>query len=88
MEPLIFILWCYVALALLFLGRGVFCGWLCPFGALQELTNKLARLFRVPQLALPFGLHEKLWPTKYIIFLGLLALSLHAMSAATLAAEV
>jgi transcriptional regulator of nitric oxide reductase len=88
MEPLIFILWCYVALALLFLGRGVFCGWLCPFGALQELTNKLARLLRVPQLALPFGLHEKLWPTKYIVFLGLLALSLHAMSAATLAAEV
>ena len=88
MEPLIFILWCYVALALLFLGRGVFCGWLCPFGALQELTNKLARLLRVPQLSLPFALHEKLWPTKYIIFLGLLALSLHAMSAATLAAEV
>lgn len=88
MEPLIFILWCYVALGLLFLGRGVFCGWLCPFGALQELTNRLARRLRVPQLELPFGLHEKLWPTKYIIFLGLLALSLHAMSAATLAAEV
>ncbi len=88
MEPLIFILWGYVALALLFLGRGVFCGWLCPFGALQELSNKLARRLRVPQLELPFGLNERLWPIKYIIFIGLLAVSLHAMSAATIAAEV
>ena len=31
------------------LGRGVFCGWLCPFGALQELTNKAARRLKVPQ---------------------------------------
>jgi transcriptional regulator of nitric oxide reductase len=88
MEPLIFVLWAYVALALLFLGRGVFCGWLCPFGALQELTNKLARRLRVPQVELPFGLNERLWPIKYIVFIGLLAVSLHAMSVATIAAEV
>src|SRR5690606_39591780 len=31
-APLIFILWAAVAAALLFWGRGPFCGWLCPFG--------------------------------------------------------
>jgi NosR/NirI family transcriptional regulator, nitrous oxide reductase regulator len=88
MEPLIFILWSYVAIALLYWGRGVFCGWLCPFGALQELLNRAARAVRIPQLQLPFALTERLWTVKYAVFLALLALSLHAMTAATLLAEV
>ena len=42
-DPLIFILWGFVALTLLLWGRGVYCGWLCPFGALQELIHQLAQ---------------------------------------------
>ncbi len=34
------------------------------------------------------GLHERLWPLKYIIFLGLFALSLYSMALAELFAEV
>ena len=67
LEPLMFILWGYIAVALLFWGRGPFCGWLCPFGALQELTNKLARRLKLPQLKIPFWLHERLWPIKYVV---------------------
>ena len=87
-EPLIFILWAYVAVALLFWGRGVFCGWLCPFGALQELTHAVAKRFRVPEIRLPFALHERLWPIKFVIFLGLFALSLGPMAWALELAEV
>ena len=88
LDPLAFILWSYVAMALLFWGRGVFCGWLCPFGALQELTNQLARRLHIPQVVLPFGLHERLWMIKHVIFLGLVALSLHSMAWAIVGTEV
>ena len=87
-DPVMFLLWSYVAVALLFWGRGVFCGWLCPFGALQELVSEGARKLRIPQVRLPFVLHEKLWPLKYIIFLGLFAVSLNSVNLAFVAAEV
>ena len=88
LDPLIFILWSYVAVTLLFWGRGVFCGWLCPFGALQELLSEAARLMRIPQISVPFALHERLWPIKHIIFLGLFAVSLHSTILAIAASEV
>ncbi len=88
LDPLTFILWFAVAAALLFWGRGAYCGWLCPFGALQELTNQIARKLRIPQWTLPWGLHERLWPLKYMIFLGLFGVSLMSVEQAEHLAEI
>lgn len=87
-EPVIFLLWGFVALGLLFWGRGVFCGWLCPFGALQEITNEIAQRLGVPQIRVPFGLHERLWVIKYCLFVAILALSFYSMERALVLAEV
>lgn len=87
-DPLIFILWFGVAAALIFWGRGAFCGWLCPFGALQELLNMAAKKLKVPQIEVPWFIHERLWPIKYIIFLTLFGLSLYSLPLAEEWAEI
>ncbi len=87
-DPVIFIIWTFTAASILLWGRGVFCGWLCPFGALQELINEAARKLKIPQYELPFAVHERLWAIKYIVLLVLFGLSLESMMMAEKAAEV
>lgn len=88
MEPVIFILWGFVALGLLFWGRGAYCGWLCPFGALQELLNAGAKRLGVKQIEVPFEIQERLWAIKYTLFVVILGLSFYSMEQALILAEV
>jgi len=88
LDPLFFILGIYIAVTLFVLGRGVFCGWLCPFGALQELTNKVALLLRVPQVKVPRAVQEKLWAVKYILAVGILGAGLYSVDLANQMEEV
>ena len=87
-DPMMFILWSFVAVTLLLWGRGVYCGWLCPFGALQELTFQVFQRFRLPRFEIPAMVHERLWALKYIILLTLFGLSLQSLTQAERLAEV
>jgi NosR/NirI family nitrous oxide reductase transcriptional regulator len=77
-DPMLFILWGFVALTLLLWGRGVYCGWLCPFGALQELLNQAARRLNVRQLEFPEVVHERLSAVKYLVLILLFGVSLQS----------
>ena len=68
-EPLMCIIFVYTIVSLILLGRGVFCGWLCPFGALQEILFKFGRFVKLPQLNIPYWLNERLWVLKYLILM-------------------
>ena len=87
-DPMLFLLWSFVAFTLLLWGRGVYCGWLCPFGALQELLFRIARRLKLPEWEPPEILHERLWALKYLILLALFGLSLQSLARAELFAEV
>lgn len=64
-EPLIFVLTAYVVVSLILIGRGVFCGWLCPFGAMQELSHRIGRFLRLPEWNPPPRVQRWMWLPKY-----------------------
>jgi NosR/NirI family transcriptional regulator, nitrous oxide reductase regulator len=75
-EPLMVIIALYTLVSLVLIGRGVFCGWLCPFGALQELLGQLSRALGVPQWKPAVALEQRLWMGKYIAAAAVLVLVL------------
>ncbi|NEX63892.1 4Fe-4S binding protein [Noviherbaspirillum sp. 17J57-3] len=72
-DPMSIVLWGGVLVSLFIWGRGTFCGWLCPFGAMQEFVAKAARLLRVPQWRVGRRTDQALRGLKYIALAGILA---------------
>ena len=57
-------------------------------GKCQFVDPRIAKLARIPQITVPWALHERLWPVKYMIFLGLFGLSLYSLELAEHYAEI
>lgn len=89
-DPFIFLFWIFIIVTTFVWGRGLFCGWLCPFGSLSELLYKIGGAVGLKrfQFMLPKPLHDKLKWIKYGVFFGLLAVSMFSMGWAEMLAEV
>ena len=89
-DPFIFLFWVFIIVTTFFWGRGMFCGWLCPYGAMSELAYKIGGALGLKryQRKLPAHVHNKLKWTKYAVFAGLLGVSFYSMGMAEKLAEV
>jgi len=87
-DPLIFIILSFTIISALILGRGLFCGWLCPFGALQELIGWIAKNLGVKKKEISEKYYTKLWTIKYFILVTIVGMSFISMETASSIAEV
>jgi NosR/NirI family nitrous oxide reductase transcriptional regulator len=88
LDPIIFILLSYTTLSLILWGRGLFCGWLCPFGVMQEFLANIAAKFNITQWNIRPNIHQRLLKLKYFILVALLVLAPYSLTAAEKMAEI
>ncbi|MFC3166259.1 4Fe-4S binding protein [Ciceribacter thiooxidans] len=87
-DPFSLMVWGAAILGFVLWGRGLFCGWLCPFGAMQEFAHHLGRLFRLPQWRPSPVWDRRLKVGPWLSLAGLVAVSLIAPDKTETAAEI
>ncbi|GHA42488.1 regulatory protein NosR [Amylibacter ulvae] len=87
-DPFSLLIWLVVIVSFVLWGRGLFCGWLCPFGALQEFAHHLGRLLRLPQFTVPDRVDAVLIYLKYPVLFGLIFMAFYNPDVADKLVEV
>ena len=87
-DPLLTVLMVYVIISFIFWGRGLFCGWLCPFGSFQEILAKLAQYFNLPQIKVSEKVNRNSLNIKYVVLLLLIISSFYSADILNLGSEV
>jgi transcriptional regulator of nitric oxide reductase len=87
-DPFSLAVWAVTILGFFLWGRGLFCGWLCPFGALQEFAHHLGRLLRLPQIEPSAAWDDRLKWIKYIVLAAMVLMLLTAPARLDKAIEI
>ena len=87
-DPFSLLVWAAAILGFVLWGRGLFCGWLCPFGAMQELAARLGRLLRLPQVEPSPRWDARLKMVKYAVLAALVGIAVLAPAHIEAASEV
>ena len=87
-DPVSLLMMAATLVTFLIWGRGTFCGWLCPFGALQEFSALIVRKLGIRPRRLPAGVARALSRGRYLLLAALLAAAAFAPGIAERLVEV
>lgn len=87
-DPMSLTLWVFVIASLFIWGRGTFCGWLCPFGALQELISKGVKFTGFEGWRFHTRVDARLKWIKYVVLAFVMGTALFVPQWTSTAAEV
>lgn len=87
-DPVILLLIAFTVVTFFIWGRGTFCGWLCPFGAMQEFVALIARRLGIRQRRLPPKLATALARSRFPILAVLLVLAATAPQVSEMLVEI
>ena len=87
-DPVSLLLIAFTLISFVVWGRGTFCGWLCPFGALQEFAVHLRERLGLREIAVPAVLARTLRPLPTLTLIALVAAAAFAPAWAERLVEV